>query len=64
MTIINAIILLAIIGVILYLVETLLPIAAPIKIVIHVLVVLFAVLVLLDLAGIGDFHMGSLRVLK
>jgi len=51
---ITTIIVLIVLGVCLYLVETYIPLSAPIKIVIRVLVVLFSVLYLLRAFGIAD----------
>ena len=51
---ISLLVLLVVIGVALYLVETCIPMAAPIKTVIRVVVVLLLVLWLLKLFGVGD----------
>lgn len=51
---ITLIVLLVIVGVCLYLVETYIPISPPIKIVIRVVVVLFLILYLLRAFGIAD----------
>lgn len=50
----TAIVLLVIVGVALYLIETYIPMSPPIKTVIRVVVVLFLVLYLLRLFGIAD----------
>jgi uncharacterized protein YhhL (DUF1145 family) len=51
---IRAIILLVILGVALYLIETYVPMSPPIKLVIRVVVVLFSVFYLLSLLGFVD----------
>ena len=55
---ITTIIVLIVLGVCLYLVESYIPLSAPIKIVIRVLVVLFSVLYLLRAFGIADVPVG------
>jgi hypothetical protein len=55
MDFITLLILLVIIGVAVYLLETYVPMSPPIKTVIRVLVVLFVVLLLLDVFGIYHF---------
>lgn len=59
MDLIHLVIALAVIGVILYLIQTYLPMPQPIKIVITVLIVIFACVILLDFAGIGSYRIGS-----
>lgn len=61
MGLIELVIVLAILGVILYLIQTYLPMPAPIKIVITVIVVVVCCLVLLDFAGIGHVQMGNIE---
>lgn len=50
---ITALIVLIVVGVVLYLIETYLPMSPPIKVVIRVIVILFLCLWLLGLFGIG-----------
>ena len=52
---------LVIIGVLLYLVETHLPISPPIKLIIRIVVVLLVVLWLLQVFGIGDYPVPRFR---
>lgn len=52
---------LVVIGVIWYLVTTYIPMPAPMKTVITVIVVLALCLLLLNLTGIGNFHVGRLH---
>jgi hypothetical protein len=56
MPLINLIIVLVVIGLILYLVNTYIPMAAPIKTIINVLVVIVLCLWLLSLFGIADIY--------
>lgn len=58
MSIVNVLVVLVIVGVILWLVNTYIPMAPPIKTVINVVVVLVLCLWLLSLFGIGDFYVG------
>jgi hypothetical protein len=58
MPIIQVLILLIIVGVVLWLVQTYIPMAPPIKTVITVVVVLVLCLWLLSLFGIGDIYVG------
>jgi uncharacterized membrane-anchored protein len=60
MGLIQLIIILAVVGVLLYLVETYIPMAAPIKTLIRVVVILVIVLWLLRLF-VGDIPLPSLR---
>ena len=63
MDLLQVIVVLIILGTCMYLVNTYLPIAQPIKTVINVLVVLVIVVWLLSLFGITTIHVGP-RVLK
>ena len=58
MPIVNVLVILIVVGVILWLINTYVPMAPPIKTVINVIVVLFLCLWLLSLFGIGDFYVG------
>jgi hypothetical protein len=58
---ISVIVTLIVVGVLLWLVETYLPIAAPIKMIIRVLVILCVCLWLLGLFGILDLPMPRMR---
>ncbi len=58
MPLINIVLVLVVVGVCLWLVNTYVPMAAPIKTIINVVVVLFLVLWLLSLFGIGDIYVG------
>ena len=58
MPLVNALLVLIIVGVILWLVTTYIPMAQPIKTVITVVVVLVLCLWLLSLFGIGDIYIG------
>ena len=51
---IQLILILVVLGVGLYLIETYVPLAAPIKLIIRVLVVIFCILILLRAFGISD----------
>lgn len=55
MSLVQLVLVLAILGFILYLVNTFIPMPAPIKTAINVLVVIVLVLWLLDVFGIGNF---------
>lgn len=59
MDLISLIIVLAVLGCILYMVQTYIPMPAPIKTVITVIVVIVCCLVLLDFAGIGHSNILS-----
>lgn len=56
MPLINLIVVLAVIGLILYLVNTYIPMQPPVKTIINVLVVIVLCLWLLSLFGIGDIY--------
>jgi hypothetical protein len=58
MSLISLIIMLAVLGLIWYLVVTYIPMPAPMKTVITVIAVIALCLLLLNLAGIGDFRIG------
>ncbi len=58
MDLINIIVVLVVVGVILWLVQTYIPMAAPIKTVITVVVVLFLCIWLLRLFGVGHMQIG------
>lgn len=58
MPLVNALVVLIIVGVILWLVTTYIPMAPPIRTVITVVVVLVVCLWLLSLFGIGDIYVG------
>lgn len=58
---IGLILTLVIIGVILYLVETYIPMAAPIKLIIRIVVVIIICLYLLQVFGIGDIPLPRTR---
>lgn len=62
MPLISLLVVLIIVGLILYLVNTYIPMAAPVKTVINVVAVLILCLWLLSLFGIGDITIGH-RVL-
>lgn len=59
MPLLNVILVLVVIGVVLYLVNTFIPLAPPIKTVINVLVVIVLCIWLLSLFGIGDVYVGT-----
>lgn len=59
MDIIHILVVLVIVGVVLWLVQTYIPMAAPIKTVITVVVVLLLCLWLLSLFGIGSMYVGT-----
>jgi hypothetical protein len=61
MSLISLLIVLIVLGVIWWLVTTYIPMPAPMKTVITVIVVLALCLLLLNLFGIGDMHIGRLR---
>ena len=58
---IGLLMLLVVVGVVLYLVETFVPMSPPIVVVLRVVVVLFLVLVLLRAFGIADVSVPQLR---
>jgi len=58
---ISVLIILVIVGVALYMVNTYIPMAAPVKTIINVVVVLLLVLYLLQAFGIGDFKLPRVR---
>jgi hypothetical protein len=58
MPLLNVILVLIVIGVVLWLVNTYIPIAPPIKTVINVLVVIVLCIWLLSIFGIGDVYVG------
>lgn len=58
MPIIQILIVLVIVGVVLWLVQTYIPMAAPIKTIITVVVVLILCVWLLTLFGVADMHVG------
>lgn len=58
MDVIQVIVVLVIVGVCLYLVQTYIPMAAPIKTIIMVVVVLILCLWLLRMFGIGTYYIG------
>jgi uncharacterized membrane protein (Fun14 family) len=60
-TMISLLVLLVVIGLCLYLVETYVPMSPPIKVVLRVVVVLVLVLYLLQAFGIADISMPRLR---
>jgi prepilin-type N-terminal cleavage/methylation domain-containing protein len=57
MTMIEVLVVLVILGLVLWLIETQLPLSAPIKMVIRVLVVLFIIIWLLSLIGVVSIPM-------
>lgn len=61
MDLIQLIVVLVVLGTCWYLVTTFIPLPAPIKTVITVIAVLVLCLVLLQVTGIGDYHIGHLR---
>ena len=61
MDIIHVLVVLVVVGVILWLIQTYIPMAAPIKTVITVVVVLLLCLWLLSLFGIGSMYVGTRR---
>jgi hypothetical protein len=61
MDLIQLVIVLAVLGFIWYLLTTYIPMPAPIKTVITVICVLVLCLMLLQLAGIGSYRIGSLH---
>lgn len=61
MDIIHLLVILIIIGVLLWLVNTYIPMAAPIKTIINVVAVLVVVLWLLNLFGFGNYYIGPHR---
>jgi hypothetical protein len=65
MGLIQVIVVLVIVGVLLWLVQTYIPLAPPIKTIITVVVILFVVLWILSvfgiLGGINDIHVGRIR---
>ena len=58
---ITVLILIVVLGVCLYLVETYVPMSPPIQTILRVVVVLFVVLLLLSMFGIVDIPLRSLR---
>jgi hypothetical protein len=58
---ISLILLLVVLGVGLYLIETYVPMAAPIKLIIRIVVVIFIVLILLRAFGIADVPVPTVR---
>lgn len=58
---IAVLVVLIVVGVLLYLVETYLPLAAPIKVIIHVVVILFVCLWLLNVFGLMDLPVPRVR---
>lgn len=67
MSLINLIIVLAVLGFVWYLVTTYIPMPPPIKMVITVIAVLVLCLLMLNLLGIGDYqigHGGNVHVLN
>ena len=58
---ITLILLLVVLGVGLYLIETYVPMAAPIKLIIRIVVVIFIVLLLLRAFGISDVPVPTVR---
>ena len=58
---IQVLVVLVVVGLILYLVQTYIPMAAPIKTVLTVVVVLFLCLWLLQVFGVGDLPVPRLR---
>lgn len=58
---ISLILLLVVLGVGLYLIETYVPMAAPIKLIIRIVVVIFIVLILLRAFGIADVPVPNVR---
>lgn len=58
MPLVSVILVLIVVGVILYLVNQYIPMAAPIKTIINVLVVVVLILWLLSLFGVGDITVG------
>ena len=64
MDLISLLIVLVVVGAVLYLINTYVPMAPPIKTVFNVIVVLIACLWLLQAAGIiGPWHLGTLRLI-
>lgn len=61
MSLITLLIYLVVVGVVLYLINTYLPIAQPIKIIINVVVVIILCLWLLQVFGIADIPVGRVR---
>lgn len=62
MSLIGILIVLVVIGVVLYLVQTQIPMAAPIKTVITVVVVLACCIWLLQIAGVFAGNIGTVRI--
>jgi len=58
---IQMIIILVVLGLCLYLIETYIPMSPPIQMVLRVVVVLFSVLYLLSMFGIVDVPLGRIR---
>ena len=61
MPIINLLVLLIVFGVIVWLINTYLPLAPPIKAVINVVVILILILWLLNIFGYGNYSVGPVR---
>jgi hypothetical protein len=61
MPLVNLLIILVVVGVVLWLVETYVPMSPPVKTVLRVVVVLVLALWLLQLFGIFDYRVGRLR---
>jgi len=61
MPLIQLVIVLAVLGLILYLVETYIPMAPPFKMVIRIVIVIALCIWLLNLAGMTDFYVGHRR---
>jgi hypothetical protein len=60
MTILNLLVILVVVGVLLWLVNTYVPMAKPIKTIVNVVVVLVVIVWLLESFGlIGPFHLGT-----
>jgi hypothetical protein len=58
MDLLHILVVLVVVGVVLFLIQTYVPMAAPIKLVINVIVVLFLCVWLLKLFGIADLPIG------
>jgi len=61
MPLIQVVVVLAVLGLILYLVETYIPMAPPFRMVIRIVVVIALCIWLLNLAGLGGFTVGRAR---
>ena len=58
---ISLILTIALVGLVLYLIDTYIPMSPPVKTLLHVVVVILVILWLLRLFGVGDIAVPSLR---